>query len=124
MDNNGRLLHSWSEFLSCPYIDDFGGAELESEVAYESFGTLQGVLREVGLEMAPHKTCEQSTSMVWLGILVNSMDLTLSIPQNKLYEIQDFVGSWNTFTSVTKRQVQSSVKMITLQVPIQTCSTF
>ena len=57
-------------WVSLPYIDDFGGAELESEVAYEAFGTLQGVPREVGLEVAPHKTCEPSTSMVWLGILV------------------------------------------------------
>ena len=45
--------------------------------------------------------------MVRLGILVNSMDMTLSIPETKLCEIQDFVRSWSTITSVTKKQVQS-----------------
>ena len=38
----------------------------------------------------------------WLGILVSSMDMTLSIPETRMCEIQDFMGSWNTLTAGTK----------------------
>ena len=76
-------------FLSKPYIDNFGGVELGTEDANKAYDTL---LDELGLQLAPHKSCEPCTFMIWLGILINSMDMTLSIPEAKLHKVQSIVS--------------------------------
>ena len=88
-------IHGLHGFLSKPYIDDFGGAELGTEDANKAYDALHTVLDELGLQLAPHKSCEPSPFMIWLGILINSMDMTLSIPEAKLHEVQSIVSSFN-----------------------------
>ena len=91
-------IHGMYGYLSKPYIDDLGGAEQDHQRASQASGTLQGVLQAVGLDVAPHKTCPPSTTMVWLGILVDSLEMTLSIPSTKLEEVQVAVDKWGDKT--------------------------
>ena len=105
--NAASYIHGLQGYISRPYIDDFGGAEsqlCEADKAYES---LQSVLRTVGLQVAPHKNCPPSQVMIWLGILVNSVDMTLSIPTEKLGEIQETVKIWDNRHLANRKQVQS-----------------
>ena len=64
------------------------------------------MLSTIGLEVAPHKNCPPSQSMNWLGILVNSVDMTLSIPDEKFKEIQETVNNWDNKVLANRKQVQ------------------
>ena len=100
-------IHGMYGFLTRPYIDDFGGAEQGYELAGDAMCTLQDIMTTVGLELAPHKTCPPSTSMVWLGILFDSEHMIMSIPDDKLTEIQTIVKSFDSKQLATRREVQS-----------------
>ena len=100
-------IHQLYGYITKPYIDDFGGAESQFKTANEALCTLQGILRTVGLEEAPNKTVQPTTEMIWLGININSEDMTLSIPEQKLLEIKKLVAFWNNKTVATRNEVQS-----------------
>ena len=102
-------IHGDYGYLSRPFIDDFGGAELDCGVATNAFGTLRTILYNVGLDEAEHKACPPSTKMIWLGINVDSVEMTLSIPEQKLVEVKSMVSAWSGHQMANKRQVQSLV---------------
>ena len=67
--------------------DDFGGAHLLYEESGCALSALQSVFRWVGLDESVEKTWQPTMIMPWLGVLVNSWDMTLSIPEEKLDEV-------------------------------------
>ena len=87
------------------YLDDLGGAERaeNAEVAYRE---LQLLLKDFGLCEAHNKSCAPSWCMVFLGIEVNTILLTLSIPKEKMDEILQVLSMWVERTSATLRDVQ------------------
>ena len=105
-------IHQLYGFTTKPYIDDFGGAELEYNRASEALRTLQCILKTVGLEEASHKTVEPTTKMTWLGFDVDSVAMTLSIPHLKLEEIKTVVKSWEGKSFASKKEVQSLMGML------------
>ena len=105
-------IHGLYGYQSKAYIDEFRGAELDLSQATQAFETLQGVLHEVGLVVAPHKTCPPYAIMVWLGILVNSSEMTLSIPTTKLEGVQVAVDKWGSRNIASRKQVQSILGLL------------
>lgn len=65
------------------YIDDFGRAD-SAESAFQALGDLFPTL---GLEPSPDKNCEPSQSMIFHGILFNSLDMTMSVTADCLNEL-------------------------------------
>ena len=65
------------------YIDDFGGAETpaKSAVAFLALGAL---LRCLGLSTSPAKDSPPATSMVFLGVLVDTTAMTISVTSDRL----------------------------------------
>ena len=96
-------------FTVFPYIDDFGGAEREKEQAERALSSLQSTLEEVGLKEAKHKVCLPAQTMIWLGILFNSVLMTMSIPKQKLAEIMDMLKDWEERKHATRREMQSVI---------------
>ena len=77
------------------YIDNFwGGLNSDLTTATDHFTKLQGLLAHLGLREASHKATAPATSMVWLGLLFDSMDMTVTLPPNKLTEVLDLISSW------------------------------
>lgn len=68
------------------YIDDFGGAEIP-ETSSAAFQALDSLLADLGLESSPEKESPPATSMVFLGVLVNTYDMTVSVPPERLHEL-------------------------------------
>ena len=64
------------------YIDDiiFTGLPSKIHLAYEF---LQNLLSELGLDISYKKLVRASTSVVCLGILIDTVDRTISIPPKK-----------------------------------------
>ena len=100
-------IHSLHGYISKPYIDDFGGAQKSYLEACRALSTLQAILKVLGLEEAPGKTCEPSTRMIWLGILIDSESMVMSIPELKLSEISEYVKTWETRRTASRKDVQS-----------------
>ena len=81
-------LFSQQGFSCTNYIDDFGGCDTPDR-AFEAFHQLQNLFLELGLESSPEKDSPPATTMIFLGILFNTVDMTLSIPSAKIQELLD-----------------------------------
>ena len=66
---------------------------------YESIST--------GLPEAQDKSQPPATSIKWLGITIDSVHGTLSIPQNKLAETLDLIKNRSKRRSISRKQLQS-----------------
>ena len=63
-------------FLADAYLDDFYGAEYPS-LAASAFFQLSQLFHQLGLDSAPDKDSPPSTSMICLGIFVDTVAFTL-----------------------------------------------
>ena len=88
------------------YIDDLIYIGLPSKI-YNSYSQLLSLLKELGLEISQSKLVPPSTSVVCLGIQVNTVARTLSIPDEKLAEIRQLCEQWVHKKNCTKNQLQS-----------------
>ena len=59
----------------------------------------------LGLEVAPDKLESPAEIMIFLGILVNTVDMTLSIPVEKLELARIELARWQERSHATKRQL-------------------
>ena len=73
-------------FLCTNYVDDFGGCNTPSK-ANDAFYTLKHLIYLLGLQTSPEKDCPSTTLMVFLGILIDTVAMTLSVPQEKIDEL-------------------------------------
>ena len=69
------------------YIDDFGGAECKDK-AWNAFLALGRVISDVGMTEAPEKAVAPTSIRIFLGLEVNSIELTLKIPAEKLDKLE------------------------------------
>ncbi|MES9880278.1 MAG: reverse transcriptase domain-containing protein [Sedimenticola sp.] len=92
--------------LICNYLDDLIGCEAlkHAEFAYK---TLEGILDRCGIEESVEKSCEPATRMTCLGILFDTVTMTLEVTPERLDEIRSLVGSWLRRTSASKKELQS-----------------
>ena len=75
------------------YIDDLIYLGSPHEI-HQSFTFLQHLLQDLGLEVTPSKLVAPATRVVCLGILVDTVAQTISIPKEKLHQIKDICSSW------------------------------
>ena len=90
------------------YLDDFAGAD-KPELALKSFQELGNLLVSCGIEESKEKACPPSTKMVFIGVLFDTDDLTLSVTAERVLEILELVDSWLQKKSATLRELQSLV---------------
>ena len=84
------------------YIDDFGGAEIP-EKSDAAFHTLGSLLADLGLDTSPDK----ASTMVFLGVLVNTDDMTVSVPPECLHELFNRCSSLLSVDQVSRAELQS-----------------
>ena len=93
-------------FASMNYSDDIGGAESTLARATASFSALGNLLIELGLEESLDKAHPPSTKMPYLGVLFDTVAMTMSIPPEKLQEVRSEVQLWLKKTTATKKNLQ------------------
>ena len=99
------FIHTKYGYFLINYLDDLGGCEQE-EIAEDAFKHLQFVLTSMGLKAVPHKTIAPCTNMVFLGIEVNMVTMTLLIPEAKWREIQVVLKDWESKVEASLKDVQ------------------
>ena len=93
-------------YFAINYLDDLGSAE-ESSRADVAFQTLQDILVQFGLKEAFEKSVAPNTVMIFLGIEVNTVLLTLSIPEQKWNEIKEVLKVWLAKRGASLKETQS-----------------
>ena len=103
------------------YIDDLIYTGLPSQMD-ASFQFLKKLLGELGLDISMKKLVPPSTAVTCLGISVDSVQKTISIPSDKLAEIIQLCADWNSETYCSKSDLQSLLG--SLLYFFQMCETF
>eukprot|EP00111_Clytia_hemisphaerica_P012350 TCONS_00036275-protein len=88
------------------YLDDFiviGKTQEECEAAYM---TLRSLLLELGFTISPSKLVPPCQKLVFLGVEIDTVKLTLSLSAKKLAYLKVFLQSFRSKTRTTKRQLQ------------------
>ena len=88
------------------YVDDFIGLGVPS-VVHASFDTLCVLLRQLGLDVSQKKLIAPTTKAVCLGVEIDAVRRTISIPQEKLTKIHDMVTEWTSKHFCSMHQLQS-----------------
>ena len=88
------------------YVDDLIYCDLPSKI-HEAYKILLQLLPKLGLEINKKKLVPPTTSMICLGILVESQTRTMSVPPEKLKCITDICHEWKNKKVCSKRQLQS-----------------
>ena len=92
-------------YFAINYLDDIGGADTP-ERADKAFNSLRELLYNFGLQEAVEKACPPTTIMSFLGVEVNSMSMTLSIPEAKWKEIVEVLKNWSSKDKASLQEVQ------------------
>ena len=84
------------------YIDDLIYIGLPSKI-HESYKFLLSLLADLGLEVSDSKLVPPSTCVTCLGMEVDTVNKTLSIPVEKLKEIKTLCKTWTHKHTATKQ---------------------
>ena len=87
------------------YLDDLGGAEEENK-ADEAFQCLGHILQRIGVEESKNKATPPSFIAVFLGILINTITMTLEITSERRDEIKAILTDWLNRKSATLKDIQ------------------
>jgi len=93
-------------FTADVYLDDFYGAE-ESTRSTEAYNTLQSLFDQLGLQSSPEKDCFPSTNMVCLGIEVDTVNFSLSVPQERVDDLLQELATWKSKALYSVKNLQS-----------------
>ena len=88
------------------YLDDLGAAEEESK-AEEAYDCLGWILDTIGIRESKKKACPPACIVIFLGILYNSLTMTMQITQERLQEIKTLLQQWKNKQFATLKEVQS-----------------
>ena len=93
-------------YNSINYSDDIGGCEKTEGRAYQAYIALAELFSDLGLAESTSKAHKPSTSMPYLGVNFDTVNMKMSIPPDKLTEVRDDISSWSRKTKATKKNLQ------------------
>ena len=91
------------------YLDDFLIVAQSYDEYLETLTELLRLLRKLGFHINYSKIEGPTCELVFLGILLNSANMTLTIPEPKLTEIETSMKRFLVSRKVSKRDIQSLV---------------
>ena len=88
------------------YVDDLIYCGTPSTI-FRAYEMLSSLLLQLGLHISAKNLVPPSTSVICLGILIDTETRTMSVPSEKLHNISDLCSQWQNKTKCTKQQLQS-----------------
>ena len=98
-------------YSSVNYIDDLGGAETPIK-AMQAFNELGKILKEIGILESEAKATPPATSMVFLGIKLDSVNQTVSIDWERVQQIKELTCQWMTKKTTSVKELQSLIGVL------------
>lgn len=87
------------------YIDDFYGAD-SADLACISFDRMTQLFADLGLQTSPEKDVPPTHEMTCLGVSVNTLIMTLTVPAFRLQELHDDLAAWLNKSHFLQRELQ------------------
>ena len=88
------------------YLDDLAGAETKDRVSF-AYSCLGTVLQKCGFQESEDKAVPPIEIMVFLGVLLITITMTLEVTPERLKEISDLSQFWLNKSSATLKEIQS-----------------
>ena len=101
-----RFMCSKNDIDILNYLDDLSGCELPEKRQF-ALNVLGDLPKCCGIEESMEKATPPSTKMVFIGILLDTDNLTISIDEHRLSEIIDLVTVWLDKWSSSTKELQS-----------------
>ena len=98
-------------FTIIDYIDDYVGIGIPC-VTYASFHTLLDLMMQLGLTVSDKKLVSAAMQVTCLGVLIDTIEGTISILPDNLCDDMDMVHQWLTKEVTTKHQLQSFLGLL------------
>lgn len=93
--------------ITLHYLDDFFfTGRAGSQDCAKALGIAIPLCSRLGFPVAPHKVEGPSTTLTFLGILIDSERQILCLPPDKLTKLKDRILSWQNRQSASKHQLQ------------------
>ena len=89
------------------YLDDFLVVAPTKQECSNSMNVLISLLRKLGLAINWKKVDDPCNIITFLGIQLNSVNLSLSLPEPKLMELKHLLDSFKSKVRASKKQLQS-----------------
>ena len=89
------------------YLDDIIIVSPNQQKANIDFQEARDLLMELGLPEATDKAQPPATAVTWLGIVLDTQSMTLSIPDEKLKKVKNKINIISQRRSVSKKKYQS-----------------
>lgn len=94
-------------FNTLAYLDDYAGAEQTRAKALSAYQAFKDLTDSLGLELALNKCAEPTTVLTWLGFLIDSIKMEVSIPPQKLKEVLVECDRWMNRSKASRTMIQS-----------------
>ena len=96
-------------FLS-HYLDDYiSYGPPGTNIAQYILDTFHAVCQELGIPVSPEKILNQTTCLIFLGLIINTILQEVRVPQDKLIEVKDKILDFISRSKVTLRELQSLI---------------
>ena len=93
--------------LTIHYSDDYFFVTLHPNSAQSNFEVAIQAFRDLGLPVAIEKTVPPTTCLPFLGIEIDSQEMTMKVPADKKREIFNLLKIWNGRRKCTKTELLS-----------------
>jgi hypothetical protein len=94
------------------YVDDFFlAARLESQCLID-VGRTKSLWQELGIPDSPEKTVGPSKQLIFLGILIDSDAMSISLHRDRISDILTKLGEWHQLQTCSLRQLQSMIGIL------------
>ena len=80
-----------------------------SEECAASLEILLETCKELGIPVAVHKCMGPTTYLVFLGILIDTHKMEISLPEENLEQLKEILAAWKDRKDCTKRELQSLI---------------
>ena len=94
------------------YLDDFFMAHYSESVCQHDLDVFLSICSELGVPLADDKTVGPSTRVTYLGIEIDSSDMTIRLPSDKMEKIQLLLHTWKTKRKCTKQELLSLIGIL------------
>ena len=103
--NSITYIYKKQGFDDVNYLDDLGAAE-ERKNAQKAFEVLGEILSNIGIKQSKDKVQELSPIAIFLGILYNTISMTMEIMPQRLMEIKQMVTDWLNKEQASLKDIQ------------------
>ena len=108
VSNMLKYLYSLEGYECVNFLDDFGNCELDAlaETAYRVLGE---IMDRAGVEQSENKNCPPAVTMVFLGILLCTITMTMQVPPERLRELGTLLQEWLAKAVYARKELESLV---------------